>query len=175
MNRPAVVMTAALVALLLAASIAAKTPYPPRAAGSGSEPTTGSGMGAGVSFRPRYALATYDGANYVLYLTQQLLACKDTLLAKPPYLTVTIVTGSPLVTGRPTVNSGDQSFVQVDFFVAPVHYYTVQPKVKLVLTRVDPTRNGVWHGRVTVPLTHFEGKTFSFDGTFAARWCGRVE
>jgi len=169
----AVAVAAAAVTLLPAAA-AAKTPYPPRAGGSGSEPTAGSGTGAGVSYKPRYALATYDGENYVLYLTQKPLACSNTLLAKPPYLTVTIVAGSPLVTGAPTPNTGDQSFVQVDFFVGPVHYYAIQPKVKLVLTRVDPARNGVWHGRLTVPLTHFEGKTFSFDGTFAARWCGRV-
>jgi hypothetical protein len=169
-----VVAAAAVGACLLVTSAAAKTPYPPRAGGSGAEPTGGSGTGAGVSFKPRFALATYDGSNYVLYLTSQQLACKDTLLAKPPYLTVTVVTGSPLIVCAPTVNRGTQSFVQVDFFVAPIHYYTIQPKVRLVLTRIDPTRNGVWHGRLTVPLTRFEGKAFVFDGTFSARWCGRV-
>jgi hypothetical protein len=165
---------AAAGACLLATSAAATTPYPPRAGGSGAESTGGGGTGGGVSFKPRFALATYDGSNYVFYLTAQQLACKDTVLAKPPYLTVTIVTGAPLVVGTPTVNNGSQSFVQVDFFVAPVHYYAIQPKVRLLLTRVNPARNGVWHGHLTVPLTRFEGKTFAFDGTFAARWCGRV-
>ena len=169
-----VVAAAAVGASLLVASATAKTPYPPRAGGSGAESTGGSGTGAGVSFKPKFALATYDGSNYVLYLMSQQLACKDTLLAKPPYLTVTVVSGAPLIVGAPRVNSGTGSFVQVDFFVAPVHYYTVQPKVRLVFTRIDPARNGVWHGRLTVPLTRFEGKTFVFDGTFAARWCGRV-
>jgi hypothetical protein len=153
----------------------AKTPYPPRAAGSGSEATAGDGTGAGVAFAPRYALATYDGSNYVLYLTQQRLSCTDTLLAKPPYLTVTVVRGSPLVVGAPTPNIGEQSFVQVDFFVSPTHYYAVQPKVKLVFTRIDPSAGGAWHGRLAVPQTHFEGKSFAFTGTFAARWCGRVD
>jgi hypothetical protein len=50
----------------------------------------------------------------------------------------------------------------------------VQPKVKLVFTRIDPSAGAVWHGRLTVPQTRFEGKTFAFAGTFAARWCGRV-
>jgi hypothetical protein len=173
-NRLLVVAAPLAAAGLLVGSAAAKTPYPPKAGGSGTEATAGSGTGAGLSFAPRFALATYDGSNYVFYLTRQPLACSDTVLAKPPYLTVTIVSGSRLVVGSPTANSGSSKFVQVDFFVSRLHYYTVQPKVRLVLTRVDPRHAGVWHGSLTVPTTHIEGKTFAFTGTFAARWCGRV-
>lgn len=174
MNRLVVASVSLAAAGLFVAAAAAKTPYPPKAGGSGTEATAGSVTGAGVSFTPKFALATYNGSNYVLYLTQRPLACSDTVLAKPPYLTVTIVSGSPLVVGSPTANSGSSSFVQVDFFVTRLHYYAVQPKVRLVLTRVDPARTGVWHGSLTVPTTHFEGKTFAFTGTFAARWCGQV-
>jgi hypothetical protein len=163
---------------LLAAARAAplKTPYPPKTSGTGTEPTAGSGLGAGVAFKPRFALATYDAisGSYVVYLTPKRVSCSNASLAAPPYLTVTIVTASsPLVVGAPSRQQGDKNFVQVNFFVAPVHYYTVQPHVRLVLTRVDARRGKLWHGRLTVPTTHFEGKTFSFAGTFAARWCGK--
>jgi hypothetical protein len=172
-NRLLVASASLTAAGILVAAAGAATPYPPKAAGSGSEATAGSGNGAGVSFSPRFALATYDGTHYVFYLTQKPLACSNAVFAKPPYLTVTIVSGSPLVVGSPTPNTGTSSFVQVDFFVSRLHYYAVQPKVRLVLTRVDPRHAGVWHGRVTVPTTHFEGKAFAFTGTFAARWCGK--
>ena len=113
-------MRAALASALVAAALAgaasaAKTPYPPPPAGSGAETTGGSGTGAGVAFHPRYAIATYEptGGHYVLYLTNRPLPCSKTYLAKAPYLTVSIVTASPLVVGKPSLQRGDSSFVQV--------------------------------------------------------------
>jgi len=91
-----------------------------------------------------------------------------------PYLTISIVTGSPLVVGAPSLQKGDFDFVQVDFYVSATRYYLVQPGVTLTSPASPPARNADWHGRVSVPLTHFEGKTFSFTGSFAAPWCGRV-
>jgi hypothetical protein len=166
------------IVVLGAAGVAvAKTPFPPRSAGAGSERNAGGGSGAGVAFRPRYSVATYEpvGGNYVIYLTDKPLPCARTYLATPPYLTVSIVTGgSPLVVGRPSLQRPDANFVQADFYVSSTHYYAVQPGVKLVLTHIDARQAGLWHGRLTVPTTHFQGKTFSFSGTFAARWCGRT-
>jgi len=164
------ILVVLVIAGFVAGSAAAKTPYPPKTSGSGSETTGGSGVGAGLKFAPKFALATYDGEHYVLYLTPKPVTCAKAVFTKPPYLTVTIVGDSPLVVGKPTPNTGQSAFVQVDFFTAPVQYYAVQPKVVLVLTHVG---TDVWHGRVTVPTTHFEGKSFSFSGTFAARWCGK--
>ena len=164
-------------ALACAASAsAAKTPYPPPTGGTGAEPTAGSGTGAGVAFHPTYAIATYEpiGGHYVVYLTNAPLPCTKTYLAKPPYLTVNVVTSSPLVVGKPSLQRGDAAFVQVDFYVSATHYYAVQPHVRLVLTRVDAAKDALWHGTVDVPETHFEGKAFSFDGSFAARWCGKT-
>jgi len=44
--------------------------------------------------------------------------------------------------------------------------------VQLVLTRVDTYRNGVWHGRLSVPKKIYaDGKLYGYHGTFAARWC----
>src|SRR5207253_8412200 len=131
------------------------------------------GRGAGLTFRPRYALATYIGISgyYVLYLTQKPVSCTRTYLAQPPYLTVSIVTaGSPLLVGRPSLQRGNKNFVQVSFYVARTHYYSIQPGVRLVLTRVTAKRDALWHGRLTVPKTRITGAaSFSFSGTFAAR------
>jgi hypothetical protein len=170
-------LAGAVVALAISAGAYAKTPFPPRTAGTGTEPIAGSGLGAGVIFRPRFAIATYEpiGGNYIIYLTGRPLPCTRTYLATPPYLTVSIVTGNaPLVVGAPSHQRPDAEFVQADFYISTTHYYAVQPGVKLVLTRVDATPNALWHGRLTVPVTHFEGKTFSFSGTFAAGWCGQT-
>src|SRR5215475_5617002 len=126
-------LATALLALAFAvAATAAKTPYPPPTGGAGAEPI---------------------GGHYVLYLTQKPVPCTRAYLAKPPYLTVSIVTGSLLVVGKPSLQRGSTDFVQVDFFVSPTHYYAVQPGVKLVLTRVDAAPNAVWHGTVAVPTT----------------------
>jgi hypothetical protein len=162
------------VALATGAAAAAKAPFPPRTAGTGTEPVAGSGTGAGVTFQPRYGIATYEpiGGNYVIYLTTRPLPCTRTYLAIPPYLTVSIVTKSPLVVGAPSLQRPDSEFVQTDFYVSTTHYYAVQPGVKLVLTRIDVKPQALWHGRLMVPLTHFEGKTFSFSRTFSANWCG---
>jgi hypothetical protein len=152
-------------------------PYPPPTAGTGKEPTAGSGQGAGMTFRPRAAIATYEPISgaYVLYLTPKPVACNRGYLAAVPYLTVSIVTaGSPLVVGAPSLQKGDKNFVQVAFYVAKIHYYSVQPGVKLVLTRVDAKKSKLWHGKLSVPKTTVSGKTFAFKGTFAARWCGKV-
>jgi len=169
--------TTAALAAIVGAAVLAAAPYPPSTRGTGTEPTAGRGTGAGVAFHPHFALATYDaiGGDYVLYLTPKKVSCTATELAATPYLTVSIVTaGSPLVVGKPSLQRGDKNFVQVDFYVSRTHYYAVQPGVRLVLTRVDARQNRLWHGRLHVPLTHFEGKLFSFTGTFAAGWCGRV-
>jgi hypothetical protein len=176
-SRLAAFFAVAVVALPMAGVASGKTPFPPRTAGVGTEPTGGGGSGAGVVFQPRYGIATYEpiGGNYVIYLTDKPLSCARTYLATPPYLTVSIVTaGSPLLVGRPSLQRPDAAFVQADFYVSATHYYVVQPGVKLVLTHIDARPTALWHGRLTVPTTHFEGKTFSFAGTFAARWCGRT-
>jgi len=166
------------VAAVAVAAAPLKTPYPPPNQGNGTEPTAGVGRGAGLTFRPHYAIATYNGisASYVLYLTQKPVACKHAYLATVPYLTVSIVTrGSPLVVGRPSLQRGNKNFVQLGFYVARTHYYSIQPGVRLVLTRVTAKRDALWHGRLTVPKTRITGAaSFSFSGTFAARWCGRV-
>jgi hypothetical protein len=180
-GRLAVSLVAAATALVIGgAALATNTPYPPPSGGSGTETTGGSGSGEGLTITPKYAYATYDTVlgKYVIYLTAKPVSCTETYYAKPPYLAVYVITdGSPLVVGKPSLQKGDKDFVQVDFFVEPKHptYYTlVQPGVQLVLTHVSTAKNALWHGRLTVPLTLYGGKTYQFSGTFAARWCGKT-
>ena len=79
--------------------------------------------------------------------------------------------GTPLDVGKAMRTSGTSRFVQVNFVLAG-HYIAVQPGVRLTLSRVDTAKGGVWHGHLTVAKTRQSGKTFSYNGTFAARWCG---
>jgi hypothetical protein len=176
LRRSLVALAAVAAAVVAGTALAKPTPYPPTPGGSGSEPMSGSGAGAGITFAPKYGLATYDSISgyYVLYLTPTPTECARTYLAKPPYLAIYIVTGSPLVLGAPSLQRGTSDFVDVDFYLSATHYILVQPHVKLVLTRIDTSKNGTWHGTLTVPVTHFQGKSYSFAGTFAAHWCGKV-
>jgi hypothetical protein len=52
-------------------------------------------------------------------------------------------------------------------------YYAIQPGASITFTHLDPKIGSVWHGSVTVKKQKFEGKTFSYSGTFAALWCGK--
>ena len=47
-----------------------------------------------------------------------------------------------------------------------------QPGVSIVFTRIDTARNGLWHGRISVPRQKYTGKVYALRGTFAAGWCG---
>ena len=81
--------------------------------------------------------------------------------------------GSPLIVGHPSLQNG-QAFVQVDFHPATgSKYFAIQPGASITFTCVDPARNSAWHGSLTVERQHFEGHLFSYNGTFAAVWCGK--
>ena len=98
----------------------------------------------------------------------------DILFADPPYVDVIVDTsGAPILVGHPSPANG-KAFVQTDFHPATgTRYYAIQPGVSLTFTHVDPRKNSVWHGTLTVKKQTFEGKVFSYAGTFAARWCGK--
>jgi hypothetical protein len=53
------------------------------------------------------------------------------------------------------------------------HYVSPTPGVTLVFRRIDPRRNSVWHGRLTVKKLSYLWHAYSCSGTFAARWCGK--
>jgi hypothetical protein len=170
------VLLLAVAAALLSPAANAKTPLPAKPAGTGNEPTAGGGVMPGKSFSAHYAVALLDISfdQVEIYLFPKRVACSDVAFANPPYVDVVVETsGSPLLVGRPSLQNG-RAFVQVDFHPATGNeYYAIQPGVSITFTRVDPARNSLWHGSVTVKRQRLKGHVFSYSGTFAARWCGK--
>lgn len=170
------IVVLAVAAAVLSPAAGAKTPIPAKAVGSGNEPTAGGGVMPGKSFTARYAVALLDISfdQVEIYLFPKHVACSDVLFTQPPYVAVTVDThGSPLLVGKPSLQNG-VAYVQVDFHPATgSKYFAIQPGASITFTRVDPARNGVWHGSLTVKRQHFDGHVFSYSGTFAARWCGK--
>src|SRR5262245_16954200 len=167
----AVVVAAALAAA--ATTAAAKPPLPTQPQGSGSERTSGAGTIAGAAFVARAALVEADSisGDVSVYLLGRPSGCRVISYADAPFVWVIVHTeGSPLVVGKPSLSNGRDQ-VQVNFTLKD-HYVAVQPGVQLVLTRVDPSKGGTWHGRLSVRKTTYKGKVYAFTGTFAARWCG---
>jgi hypothetical protein len=165
----------AAAALCVVPSASPKTPLSAKPQGSGGEPTAGGGMIGGKPFHPVSAIAQYDvpGGDIYIYIFGKRIssACQVISYADAPYVWVWLHTeGTPPVIGSPWRSNG-REFVQVNF-VLQGHYVAVQPGVRLVLTRIDPHRNGVWHGQLTVKAVE-QGKAYAYAGTFAARWCGK--
>jgi len=169
----AAVLAAAVAALVLAAA-QAKTPLPAKPQGNGKEPTAGGGVVSGAPFRARSAIAQYDSSGDIyIYIFNKKVGCRLISYADAPHVWVWIHTnGTPLDVGRPMRTSGTTRFVQVNFVLSD-HYIAVQPGVRLTFTRIDTGKSGVWHGRLNVAKQTFKGRAYSYNGTFAARWCGK--
>ena len=171
MRRSVVLVVAA--AGLVVASALAKTPLPTKPQGAGKEPTAGGGVVAGVPFRAVSAIAQYDASgDLYVYLFKKRTGCHLVSFSDAPYVWVWIHTeGTPLDVARPMRTSGTSRFVQVNFVLSD-HYIAVQPGVRLTFTHIAPAKGTLWHGRLVVAKTTNKGKLFSYNGTFAARWCG---
>jgi hypothetical protein len=167
---------AALATGMLAAAAFASTPIPTSPQGSGSEPTAGGGSMLGQNFTARYAIAQLDiDFNQLqIYVFQKPVACNDVFFAATPYVAVTVDTAAkPIIVGHPALQNG-VSFVQVDFHPAQSSkFYSIQPGASITITKVDPSKNGIWHGRLSVKRQRLDGGTFAYSGTFAAHWCGK--
>lgn len=168
-------LIAATAVLVAVPSAWPKTPLPAKPQGSGGEPTAGGGTIGGKPFHAVSAIAQYDvpGGDIYLYIFSKPIssACQLVSYADAPYIWVWLHTqGTPPIIGSPWKSNG-REFVQVNF-VLQGHYVAVQPGVHLVLTRIDPHPNGVWHGQLTVKAV-LNGKAYAYAGTFAARWCGK--
>jgi hypothetical protein len=176
MRRVSVVLLV-IAATALAAPVAlAKTPIPTSAEGSGSEPTAGGGLFAGQSFKAGFADAVLDISfdQLEVFIFPKKVACSDIPFESPPYLEVTVDTdGTPIRVGSPSLANG-KAFVQADFHPAKGGGdYAIQPGVSVIFTKVDPAHDSLWHGKLAVSDQHFQGHEFSYDGTFAATWCGK--
>jgi hypothetical protein len=165
----------AAAALFVVPSAWPKTPLPAKPQGSGGEPTAGGGTIGSKPFHAVSAIAQYDvpGGDIYIYIFGKPIsnACRVVSYADAPYVWIWLHTeGTPPIVGNPWRSNG-RTVVQVNF-VLRGHYVAVQPGVRLVLTRIDPHPNGVWHGRLTVNAV-LHGKVYAYAGTFAARWCGK--
>lgn len=161
-----------LATVAIAPAAWSSTPLPAKPSGNGTEPTAGGGTMAGKPFAPHAALAVFDISfkDIQIYLLTKPAQCSDLFFVNPPYIKVNVDTGGKPLAAGGTI-SGDGS-VQVDFHPPGPKYYGIQPSASVTFTRIDPNANGVWHGHLVVKRQQFEGKTFAYDGTFAARWCG---
>jgi hypothetical protein len=170
-------MMRTLLALVL---LAVPGPYPAQHQGAGKEPTKASGIFAGTAFVARSALVDYEvGASCCpqgtvgqlnVYLFEQAgVSCAKLEQAKGRrFFSYTVETdGKTLPVGR---NAPSSLFQQASFNVVG-KTTGFQPGVSIVFTSIDTT-GGVWHGRISVPLQRYGGKTYSLIGTFAAPWCG---
>ena len=170
-----------LPALALPLVAAALGPYPSQHEGTGAEPTSGAGIFAGTAFKPHSALARYElgvsccpskqiGQLDVYLFERAGVTCAKLDDARSQRnVSYTVETsGKKVPVGHPPPGS---LFQQASFNVTGVTT-GFQVGVEIVFTRVDTTPNALWHGGITVPRTTFNGKTYAFKGTFAARWCG---
>jgi hypothetical protein len=165
----------------VAATAGAPGPYPAQHGGAGSEPTNASGIFAGTGFVARSALVDYElGASCCpkstvgqvnVYLFERAgVSCATLEGAKDKrFFSYTVETdGKSLAVGRIAPAS---LFQQASFNVIG-NTTGFQPGVSILFTRIDTAGGGIWHGRITVPSQKYNGKTYSLNGTFAARWCG---
>jgi hypothetical protein len=176
MRRLSTLAVLAVAAALFGAAALAKTPIPAESAGTGSEPTAGGGVIAGAPFAARYAEAVLDISfdQLEVFLFPTPVACNAIAFAAGPYVEVIVDTNAkPLLLGHPALENG-VAFVQVDFHPASgTKFYSIQPGTSIVFSRIDPAKNGLWHGKLTVSRQRSVGKVFSYAGTFAAHWCGK--
>jgi hypothetical protein len=170
-------MFALLAAFLTTAAIAAPPParFPQQRAGMGSETTAGSGLFAGDLYRARSAVIRWNGhiGSLDLYLFRRRVAgCAgfERAATEPGKLLQIAVAREAvkLPVGTPVRRPLAEFITQRR--TPPPDVVLVRPVV-LVFTRVDTTKNALWHGRVTVKPRRVQGRVYSYAGTFAARWC----
>ena len=172
-----VLVLLAVTAALAASAAHASTPVPTRPVGTGNEPTAGGGVMPGKPFVAHYALAVLDISfdQIEVFLFPKKVACNDVNFATPPFVDVIVDSqGAPMRIGSPSLQNG-HAFVQAEFHPTTTgsKYFALQLGAVITFTHVDPKHNSLWHGTLTVKKQKFEGHTFSYDGTFAALWCGK--
>ncbi len=167
-------------ALVLAVAVTL-APYPAQHQGSGREPTRATVVFAGTNFRPHSALVDYEigasccpattvGNVNVFVFEHAGVACSKLDAAKSArFFSYTIETdGKRLPVGHPPPTA----FFQQASFNVLGNTTGFQPGVSIVFTRIDTSPAGTWHGRIHVPHNSFHGRSYAFNGTFAATWCG---
>jgi hypothetical protein len=165
-------------AALAFAGSAAAVPFPLQREGNGNEPVAGAGVFAGTAFHPTTAFVRWDPHLQVLDLmvfgnhtSPRDCAAVARASANSPRLVEVGLShrAKRLPVGRPLPVTIAEFVGHAGGGAPQVH--AVQRGVRLVLTRVDTSRGGVWHGRLSVRSTRIAGKRYGYGGTFSARWC----
>ena len=169
--------TAVLVAAIATAALAGPPParFPEQRAGSGEETTTGGGLFAGSPYRARSAVIRWNGRinSLDLYLFRERIgscAAFERAVTEPGRVVQIGVARGPvrLRVGSPVRRALAQFVTQRP---APPPAIVFARPVRLFFTRIDTARGSVWHGRVAVERRRVDGALYSYEGTFAARWC----
>lgn len=164
-------------AALAVTGSAEAVPFPLQREGNGNERIAGGGVFAGSAFHAWTAYVRWDRHLQVLDLMlfsdrAAPRACAGVVqsAARARHLVEVGLShrAKPLAVGRPLARTIAE-FVAHSGSGAP-QVQAVQHGVRLILTRVDTSR-GVWHGRLAVRATRIGGRPYSYNGTFAARWC----
>jgi hypothetical protein len=168
-------------AVLLGAAALALGPYPAQHEGAGKEPTAGGGVFAGSAYVARSALVRYEigasccpskkiGDVNVYVFEQAGIACKglDDARAKRNFSYTVESNGRKVPVGK----APPASWFQQASFNAKGVTTGFQPGASILFTRIDTAPNALWHGRIELRRVSYDGKTYAWAGTFAARWCG---
>ena len=170
-----------LVAVLAFAGAAFAAHQPPKRFpalryGIGNEPTWGGGTFGGVPYSTRQAVVAWSRSARTLtvyVLRQKRVTCSglEHAITAPGLLVQALITARPLahVVGHVIPDQTLQFVLHRDGRTA---VGAMKQGVRLVITRVDSHRGGVWHGRLSVPKkVYADGKLYGYRGTFAAKWC----
>jgi hypothetical protein len=161
--------------------VATLGPYPAQHQGTGREQTLGSAVFAGTKFVPHSALVDYEigksccpdkqVGDVDLYVFERAgVTCAKLEAARSArFFSYSIETDGKRL---PVGHSPSSSFFQQASFNIIGLTTGFQPGVSIVFTRIDTSRNGHWHGRITVPPNTYAGKHYAYNGTFNASWCG---
>lgn len=172
---------AAIIALCLP-QVASGGAYPPQRQGSGNEPTAGGGVIARAPFHARSALIVEDDLppGYLRYqLTLHLfpkrvncagIGTATTLNGHSRLIYFELRRHGPVPVGKPVGSSQPQTTGAI--FINGRDGQETFSGISLVFTRVDTSRGGVWHGKISVQRQYIVGPSDAYHGTFAATWCG---
>lgn len=145
--------------------------------GDGFESTSGVGWFRDRSFTPQSALLFSTELGIELKIYDQQYDCASALSAvSEPHgrsVDVTIskdpAAASSLPIGQP-VAGAEGGYTEQLPHNRSESFSTSD--TRLVLTRIDTSLGGYWHGRLSLSQSPGEGQSpYSFSGAFSARWC----
>ncbi len=171
--------TVVLVAALCCATLAdaGGVPFPSERAGSGTEPTRGSGRFGETAFTARSAVVQWDGRMRLLTLyvfERSAVGCgglRRTIDVRRGRSIHVVVTrrSARLPIGR-RIPPLFVRFVERQG-ATDAELQVVQLGALVRFTRVDTRPGGTWHGRLAIRPHRVARASYSYAGTFAATWC----